>query len=81
MALNKYYTFAALAGLMVVLIAAAMPPGGTNRLEVVVCLSVLFAGGWLGWQLFIEGKSQLAQIENLIEVNEAASRVLFITLF
>ncbi|MGB8227091.1 MAG: ATP-binding protein [Sedimentisphaerales bacterium] len=65
MTLNKYYIFAAIAGLMVLLIVAAMPLGGTNWPEILACFAALFAGGWLGRQLFVEGKSLLEQIENL----------------
>ena len=62
---KRHHIFIGVLGLIAVLDAALIPIGGTHSLEVLVCLVVLVACGWLGWHLFIDGKLLAVQLESL----------------
>lgn len=65
MVINRDYILAAVAGLVVLLVIAAVPLGGTSLVEVLACLAALGGGGWVGWRLFTDWKHLLVQTENI----------------
>jgi len=62
---NKNYIFLAVLAFVVLILIIAMPLGGTNKYETIACLAGIGAAGWLGWKLFVQTKTFLAQIANL----------------
>lgn len=62
---NKYYILPAGLGVIGLLVALGIPIGGTNILETVVCLSAFGIACWLGWNMFLEKKLLLVQLESL----------------
>jgi two-component system phosphate regulon sensor histidine kinase PhoR len=64
MVFNRHHIFV-IAAVMVLLVVAAVPLGGTSLPEALVCLAALIAGGLLGWRLFAERKLLAVQIESL----------------
>jgi two-component system phosphate regulon sensor histidine kinase PhoR len=62
---GKHYILVIPLALICLLLFAAVPLGGTNLLEILVCLSAFGVTGGLLWYLFMERKSIFVQVESL----------------
>jgi two-component system phosphate regulon sensor histidine kinase PhoR len=62
---GKHYILVIPLALICLLLFAAVPLGGTNLLEILVCLSAFGVTGGLLWYLFMERKLIFVQVESL----------------
>ncbi len=62
---KRHHIFIGVLGFIAVLAAVMIPINGTSSLEMLVCLAVIVACGWLGWHLFNDGKLLEVQLESL----------------